>query len=479
MKSTLLSKSASRAAVSAFLRRHQALHNLWRALYRPLLPILATLHERKSYRQLTPQIREFLREGIAQRARLVSVKPAKPTRRMAFLNDLGFLYGAGIAQKRQAASFLLGGWSVSVFASQGIPIPRYAFLTGSPALDRRLVVKPPISRRLRPAAIAASVMECRPEIVIVGNIHGAGWPIEILSSLRDAGAMVVAYMHDCYWITGRCAYPGPCQHYITGCDASCPTPDEYPKLSLDRISAAWNDRADCFTGPNAIPIVANSRWTAQLARNRFPSAQIDVIHLGLDHNLFTPIKKEAARHLLSLPPDKPIVLLGSININDPFKGGDLFRRLYTMLIARTDIHVALIGKDSNTLKGAVSFGLVEDERQMPLILNCADIYVSTAIEEAFGQMLLEAAACGVPTVAISAGGVSDIVTEKIGILVREKTADALMSAIDILLSDPALCERMGRAGRRRVVDNFTLIHQANAWNRYLSIGVATSAERCR
>jgi glycosyltransferase involved in cell wall biosynthesis len=105
---------------------------------------------------------------------------------------------------------------------------------------------------------------------------------------------------------------------------------------------------------------------------------------------------------------------------------------------------------------------------MPLILSCADIYVSTAIEEAFGQMLLEAAACGVPTVAVGAGGVSDIVTAETGILVHDKSAASLMKAIDVLLSDDALRQRMGRAARARILQNFTLSHQAKAWNGYLA-----------
>jgi glycosyltransferase involved in cell wall biosynthesis len=311
-------------------------------------------------------------------------------------------------------------------------------------------------------------MGARPELVIVGNIHGAAWPVDILSGLRDRGAAIVAYMHDCYWVTGRCAYPRSCTRFITGCDAACPTPNEYPRLAPDRIHAAWRKRDTLFAGPRAIPIVANSRWTADLAEKRFPSARIDVIHLGLDHNLFAPIRKQAARRMMGMPLDKPIVLLGSLNVDDDFKGGSLFRDLCKLLVGRSDVRVAVIGKGSHAIDGVLPLGVIDDERLMPLILNCADIYVSTAVEEAFGQMLLEASACGVPTVAIGAGGVSDIMTDETGILVREKSASALMAAIDVLLSDAALRQRMRRASRARVLQNFTLLHQANAWNRYLS-----------
>ena len=129
-------------------------------------------------------------------------------------------------------------------------------MTGNPKLDRRLAVRVPVPAGAD--AIAKAIMDDGPELVIVGNIHGAEWPIGILTCLRKRGAAVIAYMHDCYWVTGRCAYPRSCTRYITGCDASCPTPDEHPRLCAEKISAAWRERGECFTGPGAIPLVAES-----------------------------------------------------------------------------------------------------------------------------------------------------------------------------------------------------------------------------
>ena len=62
----------------------------------------------------------------------------------------------------------------------------------------------------------------------------------------------------------------------------------------------------------------------------------------------------------------------------------------------------------------------------------------------------------------------DIVTAETGILVHDKGAASLMKAIDVLLSDDALRQRMARAARTRVLQNFTLLHQAKAWDGYLA-----------
>ena len=111
-----------------------------------------------------------------------------------------------------------------------------------------------------------------------------------------------------------------------------------------------------------------------------------------------------------------------------------------------------------------SFGLVTDERMMPMILNAADIFVSTATAESFGQSLLEASACAVPVVAFDVGGVRDVVIHnETGILVEELRVEGLLSAIDRLVANQAEREALGHAGRVRVLDKFTLIHQADAW----------------
>jgi len=80
--------------------------------------------------------------------------------------------------------------------------------------------------------------------------------------------------------------------------------------------------------------------------------------------------------------------------------------------------------------------------------------------------LLEASACAVPVVAFDVGGVSDVVVHnETGILVREPSVENLLKAIDRLVADPVEREALGRAGRERVINNFTLTHQADAWGR--------------
>jgi glycosyltransferase involved in cell wall biosynthesis len=236
-------------------------------------------------------------------------------------------------------------------------------------------------------------------------------------------------------------------------------------LPAEKIAPAWRERENLFTGPERIALVGNSNWTRNLAAQRFgDKAAIEMVHLGLDHEMFAPIPKQIARRLLGVPDDKPIITMGAVDVHNQWKGGPLFHRLLTMLGERDNLSVVLFGQSSETLKCRKAFGLVLDERLMPLILSAADIYVSTATAESFGQSLLEASACALPVVAFNVGGVSDIIVDnETGILVDQQNVANLLAAIDRLLENPVLRLAMGRNGRQRVEENFTLKHQAAAW----------------
>jgi glycosyltransferase involved in cell wall biosynthesis len=77
--------------------------------------------------------------------------------------------------------------------------------------------------------------------------------------------------------------------------------------------------------------------------------------------------------------------------------------------------------------------------------------------EPFGQVIIEAMAAGKPVVATNGGGVPEIVEDgRTGILVPMGDAQAMAQAICRILSNPVGAKAMGRQGRKRVADHFTL-----------------------
>ncbi|MEI6987294.1 MAG: glycosyltransferase [Rhodospirillaceae bacterium] len=419
----------------------------------------------RDYVRINAMPQRTLAEKLARRDRL----------KVVILNDIGFQYGAGVGTRRQVQSFLLKGWEVAVVCwspghdvaeppVRGMP-PAQGHWCGVKALlevhqDTGLSQQQIIDR------VSAEVMVFDPDLVVVGNLHGAKWPLDLLPALQARGPLVVAYMHDGHWVSGRCAYPGSCSRFRdAGCDADCPTSTEYPSLPNELIADAWQHRARVFTGPNAVPLVANSNWTRDLARARFGgSARLELVHLGLDHRLFSPVDRKLARRLLGIAEEGTLVLLGAVNVEDPRKGGTLFKQLYHELRARPDLDILLFGHLSEKLASTKSFGLVHDERMMPLIFNAADLFIGTATEEAFGQTLMEASACGLPVIAFKVGGVGDVINHgQTGILLQERSVAQILSTMDNLLSHRPASARLGSAGRIMIEQRFTLAHQAENW----------------
>jgi glycosyltransferase involved in cell wall biosynthesis len=101
-------------------------------------------------------------------------------------------------------------------------------------------------------------------------------------------------------------------------------------------------------------------------------------------------------------------------------------------------------------------GHLTDERIFLSAFSACDVFVLPSEYEAFGLVLVEAAACEKPTVATRVGGVPEVVEDgKTGLLVDYGDSTQLASAIIDLLGDEKKRKDMGRAGRERVKENFT------------------------
>jgi glycosyltransferase involved in cell wall biosynthesis len=94
-------------------------------------------------------------------------------------------------------------------------------------------------------------------------------------------------------------------------------------------------------------------------------------------------------------------------------------------------------------------------------VGCFDIFVHPALAEGLGVVALKAAAAGVPVVGFEAGGLVEAVEHDVtGILVPPEDAGALRAAIARLMDDAALRARLGRAGKKRMQEDFSIATMA-------------------
>lgn len=95
---------------------------------------------------------------------------------------------------------------------------------------------------------------------------------------------------------------------------------------------------------------------------------------------------------------------------------------------------------------------------IPERLSKMNVLVAPSVgEEAFGRVVIEAGACGIPVVATRMGGLVDIIEhEKEGLLVGPDDPRMLADAILRLLKDTGLAEKLALAMRKKVETEFTL-----------------------
>ena len=221
-------------------------------------------------------------------------------------------------------------------------------------------------------------------------------------------------------------------------------------------------------------VVATSALTAA-----YLSVPNTVIHHGIDTDTFAPAPDRAAlRRRLNLARDA--TLIGCYGRIRPSKGTDIFVEAMRDVLPRHPNAVALVmgravGKDQaflQALKDMVAgHGLTDRIRFLPEVPADAtapwyaalDLYVAPQRHEGFGLTPLEAAACGVPSVATRTGAFAEIVAEgETGTIVPTDDAPALAGAIDAILSDPDRLSRWQAACRPRVLSGFRIADEAQA-----------------
>lgn len=189
------------------------------------------------------------------------------------------------------------------------------------------------------------------------------------------------------------------------------------------------------------------RTEEHLPAERQGEQRTDVFTIGVIGRL-TPIKghkyflQALARVIRVLPRVRALV------VGDISPGKEKYKEELLMLTRRLslDRYVEFRGRQSN----------------IPKILSQLDILVlPTVTQEAFGRVLIEAGACGVPVIATKVGGVIDIIQDEVnGILVEPKDPTGLASAIIRLFKEPQLQQRLSFSARKHVVGNFTLEQMA-------------------
>jgi glycosyltransferase involved in cell wall biosynthesis len=200
----------------------------------------------------------------------------------------------------------------------------------------------------------------------------------------------------------------------------------------------------------------------------YPPARVRRIHNGVDLSRPLPAAGAAFRERYGIPADR--ILITQVSQMKPEKGvDDILEAARLALDEQPNLHFLFVG-DGKHLNGysarARALGMENHVTWTGLVTDPVGegVFAATDVlclpsrwQEAFGLVLAEAMSCEKPVVATRVGGIPEVVEDgETGFLVPRGDTAALARKLVLLARDPALRERLGRAGFRRAAALFDI-----------------------
>jgi glycosyltransferase involved in cell wall biosynthesis len=194
-------------------------------------------------------------------------------------------------------------------------------------------------------------------------------------------------------------------------------------------------------------------------RNHFPAQRIDSVPTGIDTRRYRPGDRSAARAALKLPQDR--LLVGIIATLRSWKG---HRYLIEALPANANLVIVGDGPMRPALEALVDERRIRDRtlfagNQTDVVpwMQALDVFaLPSYANEGVPQALAQAMLVGLPCVTTSVGGIGELARhEETALVVPAEDSKSLRSALERLLADQALREKLGGAARAHAAANFS------------------------
>ena len=198
----------------------------------------------------------------------------------------------------------------------------------------------------------------------------------------------------------------------------------------------------------------------------FHRARIEVIPNGIDPARcgYTARSRIEARRMVGLPENAFIV--GSVGRFVPEKNYPLLVEAFKTFSRHLADEVLVLvgdGPEREKIECDIRSNGIERQCRLPGIqadpvswISTLDVFCLSSISEGMPVSLLEAAACGVPSVVTDVGGNAAIVVDGVtGLVVPPDDPGAMAAAFAKLRREPELGENMGGEARRRLMAMFT------------------------
>lgn len=207
---------------------------------------------------------------------------------------------------------------------------------------------------------------------------------------------------------------------------------------------------------------------------------IRVISNGVDTNRFCPMTRSVTRKQLGLNENEPVI--GTVSRLDKVKNLDRFLNVSIKGQFPAKIVIAGDGPEKDRLSQIVNeydamgqVMLLGNRSDIPIILNCLDVFILPSQSEGMSNVLLEAMSCGLPVVAFDVGGNRELIDDRLGgFLIEPGDFDIFLQALRKLIDSPGLRADMGVYNNRKIIDNFSIHKMVKSYADLYNISIINS-----
>lgn len=325
--------------------------------------------------------------------------------------------------------------------------------------------------------------------------HAENYPTGANAALRVFGAdlsMVSALnpdtevLHSHTWYANLAGHLGGLfldrPHVVTSHSLEPDRPWKAEQLGGGYRLSSWAERT-AYTGADAVIAVSTAMRSSILsAYPEIDPAAMHVVRNGVDPGEFYPVEETDVVEGLGLDPAQPYVaFVGRITRQ---KGLVHLVRAAAEFAPETQVVLLAGAPDTPEIAAEFNqaFAELRNQRQAPVVwvedmlprasvrqvLSHATVFACPSIYEPLGIVNLEAMACQTAVVASAVGGIPEVVVDgETGLLVDydpQRTDDPeavaafesdFAARVNELVSDPERAAQMGRAGRKRSLDQFS------------------------
>lgn len=321
-----------------------------------------------------------------------------------------------------------------------------------------------------PERTLAKINRQTPDLI---NLHWIGEALLQIETIAKINRPLVWTLHDMWAFTGGCHYDYNCDRYQNSC-GSCPQLGSKSNWDLSRW--VWQRKAKAWHDLN-LTIVALSSWLRDCAvsSSLFHNYRIELIPNGIDLEVYRPIEQKIARKLLGLPIDKRLILFGSLEAtNDKRKGFHLLQPALNRLKQSGWHNLELVVFGASKPQNPPSFGfkthylgILRDDLSLALAYSAADLFILPSTQDNLPNTVLEAIACGTPSIGFDIGGMPDLIEhQQNGYLAKPYQIEDLTKGLIWVLENESRRQKLSDRARQKAEQEFSVQLQAQ---RYLDL----------